>query len=139
MNSPKSTRVRLSFAKKVEFLELVKQGKMKKEVCLLYGLASSSLSTIIKNEQKLRRVLKKLWIFDFHNTSPEAASTFHKTCLEAVPTIMPAIKCKWVSKICVIFLSLVVYSQIHSLTLRLLSLLYFCYWLLIIWYFTSLS
>ena len=54
MNSPKSNRVRLSVAKKVEVLELVKQGKMKKEVCLLYGLASSLLSMIIKKEKKIR-------------------------------------------------------------------------------------
>ena len=48
-----------SLAKKVEVLELVKQGKIKKEVCLQYGLASSSLSTIIKNEQKIREEFEK--------------------------------------------------------------------------------
>ena len=54
MNSPKSTRVHLSIAKKIEILDFAKKTKLKKEVCLRYNIAPSTLGTIIKNEQKLR-------------------------------------------------------------------------------------
>ena len=52
MNSPKSTRAHLSITKKIEILDLVQKGKKKEEVCLLYNLAPSTLSTILKNENK---------------------------------------------------------------------------------------
>ena len=54
MTSPKSTRVHLTIAKKVEILDLIQAGKKKKEVCLLHNLAPSTLSTILKHESKLR-------------------------------------------------------------------------------------
>ena len=53
MNSPKATRVHLSIAKKIEVLDFVKKTKFKKEVCLRYNLAPSTLSTLMKNK-KLR-------------------------------------------------------------------------------------
>ena len=46
MNSPKSTRVHLSIAKKIEILDFVKKTKLKKEVCLRYNLAPSTLGII---------------------------------------------------------------------------------------------
>ena len=55
MNSPKATRVHLSIAKKkIEVLDFVKKTNFKKEVCLRYNLAPSTLSTLMKNEKKLR-------------------------------------------------------------------------------------
>ena len=59
MNSPKATRVHLSIAKKIEILDCVKKTKMKKEVCLRYNLAPSTLSTIMKNEKTLREEFDK--------------------------------------------------------------------------------
>ena len=45
--------------KKIEILDLVQKGKKKKEVCLLYSLAPSTLSTILKNEKQLREEFEK--------------------------------------------------------------------------------
>ena len=59
MNSPKATRVHLSIAKRIEILDCVKKTKMKKEVCLRYNLAPSTLSTIMKNEKTLREKFDK--------------------------------------------------------------------------------
>ena len=50
MSAPKATRIRLTIAKKVEILDLVRKGKAKKGICQINGIAPSSLSTLIKNE-----------------------------------------------------------------------------------------
>ena len=57
MSSPKG-KTRFTIAKKIELIDLVK-GKSRKEVCLIYGIAPSSLGTIIKNEPKIREEFKK--------------------------------------------------------------------------------
>ena len=59
MNSPKNTRVRLSLAKKVEFLDQLKEGKSRTEICRLHGIASSTLHNIVKEETKLRLEFEK--------------------------------------------------------------------------------
>ena len=60
MSAPKATRIRLTIAKKVEILDLVRKGKAKKEICQINGIAPSSLSTLIKNENKKKSQLLAL-------------------------------------------------------------------------------
>ena len=59
MSAPKATRVHLTIAKKIEILDFLRKGKSKKEVCLQYKLASSSLSTILIDKNKLREEYKE--------------------------------------------------------------------------------
>ena len=47
MSTPKG-KTRFTIAKKIELIDLVKKGKSRKEVCLIYGIAPSSLETIVK-------------------------------------------------------------------------------------------
>ena len=54
MSARKAICVHLTIAKKIEILDLLRKGKSKKEVCLQYKLASSSLSTILRDKNKLR-------------------------------------------------------------------------------------
>ena len=60
MSAPKATRIRLTIAKKVEILDLVRKGKAKKEICQINGIAPSSLSTLIKNEFEKNRNSSRL-------------------------------------------------------------------------------
>jgi hypothetical protein len=55
MSSLKATRLRLTIEKKIEILALVEKRKSKKEIPLHYGIASSTLSTFIKEKQKLEK------------------------------------------------------------------------------------
>ena len=69
MSAPKVTRIRLTIAKKMEILDLVRKEKAKKEICHIIGIAPSSLSTLIKNEfeknhNSSRLMLKKKSLFD---------------------------------------------------------------------------
>ena len=55
MNSLKSKRTRFSIIKKIELLDLVRKGKPRKEICLIYGIPPSTLFTFIKDEEKIRQ------------------------------------------------------------------------------------
>ena len=59
MNAPKRTRVRLSLAKRIELLDLIKEGKPRPEICRLHGVAPTTLHHIIKEETKLRAEFEK--------------------------------------------------------------------------------
>ena len=59
MNSPKSTRVRLTLAKKIELLDKIKEGKSRAELCRLYGIAPTTVHSFIKEEAKLRTEFEK--------------------------------------------------------------------------------
>ena len=54
MNSPKKTRIRFPLAKKIEMLDLAKQGKPRPEICEAYGISPSTLQNFIREETKLR-------------------------------------------------------------------------------------
>ena len=54
MNFAKSTRTRFTIAKKIEVLDLVKDGKARTETCRKFSLASSTLLQFIKDEKKIR-------------------------------------------------------------------------------------
>ena len=58
-NSPKNTRVRLFLAKKIELLDLIKEGKPRPEICQAHSIATSTLHNIIKEETKLRSEFEK--------------------------------------------------------------------------------
>ena len=67
LNSSKSTGVYLSISKKIEILNLIQKGKMKKEACLQIKLSQSTLSMIIRTYSialhchEYRVTQKKLW------------------------------------------------------------------------------
>ena len=59
MNSPKKTRIRFPLAKKIEMLDLAKQGKPRPEICKSYGISPSTLQNFIREEAKLRSEFEK--------------------------------------------------------------------------------
>ena len=59
MNSAKSTQTRFTIAKKIEVLDLVKNGKARTEICREFSLASSTLFQFIKDEKKIRDEFEK--------------------------------------------------------------------------------
>ena len=101
MNSPKTTRVRFSIAKKIELIDLVKQGKSRPELCKQHGIAPSTLQNFLRDEKKLRAEFEnnrdtkrqKVSLSPFHELEQRLVKWIHVVRNQKIPhkAIFPVI------------------------------------------------